>query len=63
MKNTSKQSESSRAASAKRSMKSSNHQQQRITLSMIEADLESLMTDLQSLYAKVTTKVCGIIRK
>jgi len=63
MKSTSQQSESSRAASAKRSMKSSNHQQQRITLSMIEADLESLMTDLQSLYARVITKAFGIIQK
>jgi hypothetical protein len=63
MKSTSKQSESSRAASAKRSMKSSNHQQQPITLYMIAMELENDLMKLRSRFAKGITKVFGMIRK
>ena len=63
MKHTSKKSESSHAASAKSLEKSSDHRQQRITLSMIERDLEDLTTDFQSLCAKITTKGYGVLTK
>lgn len=63
MKHTSKKSENSRAASAESLEKSNDHPQPRITLSMIERDLDDLTTDLQSLYAKITTKVCGGLTK
>ena len=63
MKPTSKKSENSHAASAESLEKSSDHPQPRITLSMIERDLDDLTTDLQSLYAKITTKVYGVLIK
>lgn len=63
MKHTSNKSENSHAASVESLEKSSDHPQQRITLSMIERDLDDLTTDLQSLYAKITTKVCGVLTK
>jgi len=63
MKPTSNKSENSHAAFAKNSGKSSDHRQQRITLSMIEGDLNDLTTDLQSLCAATTTKVCGVLIK
>ena len=63
MKHTSKKSENSSAASAESLEKSNDHPQPRITLSMIERDLDDLTTDLQSLYAKITTKVCGVLTK
>ena len=63
MKPTSKKSENSHAASAESLEKSRDHPQPRITLSMIERDLDDLTTDLQSLYAKITTKVCGVLIK
>lgn len=63
MKPTSKKSENSHAASAESLEKSRDHPQPRITLSMIERDLDDLTTDLQSLYAKIITKVCGVLIK
>ena len=63
MKPTSNKSENSHAAFAKSSEKSSDHQPKRITLSMIEADLDDLTTDLQSLYAKITTSSYGVLTK
>ena len=63
MKHTSNKSENNHAASVESLEKSSDHPQQRITLSMIERDLDDLTTDLQSLYAKITTKACGVLTK
>lgn len=63
MKHTSKKSENSHAASAESLEKSNDPRPLRITLSMIERDLDDLTTDLQSLYAKITTKVCGVLIK
>jgi hypothetical protein len=63
MKPISKKSGNSHVAFAKSSEKSSDHQPKRITLSMIEADLDDLTTDLQSLYAKITTSNYGVLTK
>ena len=63
MKHTSKKSENSSAASAESLEKSNDPRPLRITLSMIERDLDDLTTDLQSLYAKTTTKACGVLTK
>jgi hypothetical protein len=43
--------------------KSSNHQQQPITLYMIAMELENDLTALRSRFARAITKVFGIIRK
>jgi hypothetical protein len=43
--------------------KSKNHRPQPIILPMIVMEPENDRMKLQSLYAKVTTKACGIIRK
>jgi hypothetical protein len=45
------------------SMKSSNHQQQPITLYMIAMELENDLMKLRSRFAKGITKVFGMIRK
>lgn len=63
MKPTSKKSENSHAVFAESLEKSNDHPQPRITLSMIERDLDDLTTDLQSLSAKITTKACGVLTK
>lgn len=63
MKHTSNKSGNNRAVSAESLEKSSDHPQPRITLSMIERDLDDLTTDLQSLYAKITTKGYGVLIK
>lgn len=63
MKPTLSKSGNNHAASAKSLERSSDHRRQRITLSMIEADLDDLTTDLQSLYAKITTKGYGVLIK
>jgi hypothetical protein len=63
MKNIFKKFGKTLAASAKRSMKSNNHQQQPITLSMIATELENDLIKMRYRFVKVITKVCGIIRK
>ena len=63
MKHTSKKSENSHAASAESLEKSRDHPQPRITLSMIERDLEDLTIDYQSLCVRITTKACGVLTK
>jgi len=63
MKHTSKKSENSHAASVESLEKSNDPRPLRITLSMIEGDLDDLTTDLQSRYAKITTKACGVLTK
>lgn len=63
MKRTLKKSENSHAASVESLEKSNDPQPLRITLSTIERDLDDLTTDLQSLYAKITTKACGVLTK
>lgn len=63
MKRTSKKSENSHAASVESTEKSNDPRPLRITLSMIERDLNDLTTDLQSLYAKITTKAYGVLTK
>lgn len=63
MKPTSKKLENSHVAFAKNSEKSRDLQPKRITLSMIERDLDDLTTDLQSLYAKITTNSYGVLTK
>jgi len=63
MKNTLTKFGKNLAASAKRSMKSNNHQQQRITLYMIATELENDLIALRSRFVRVITKVFGIRRK
>ncbi len=63
MKHTLNKSENSHAASVESLEKSNDPRPLRITLSMIERDLDDLTTDLQSLYAKITTKACAVLTK
>ena len=63
MKHTSKKSENNHAAYAKSLERSNDPRPLRITLSMIEQDLDDLTTDFQSLSVRITTKACGVLTK